>query len=97
MTCAQAPVRRLVLRMITTFSGWLNSFMKPFCLINAGLDVFFDTGLLEVLAGNTPIVEFIALFARWPVTAVGTCVGQIQSRVATQLGNQKQTVLARPV
>jgi hypothetical protein len=70
--------------------------MKQFWLIKAGLDVFFDTGLLEVLAGNTPIVEFIALFARWPVTAVGTCVGQIQSRVATQLGNQMQTALARP-
>ena len=32
-------------------------FMKQFCLINAGLDVFFDTGLLQVLAGNTTIVE----------------------------------------
>src|SRR5918992_762263 len=58
-------------------------FMKQFCLINAGLDVFFDTGLLQVLVGNTTIVEFIAIFTRWPVTAVGAFVGEIQSRVAT--------------
>ena len=69
-------------------------FMKQFCLINAGLDVFFDTGLLQVLAGNTTIVEFIVIFARWPVTAVGAFVGEIQSRIATQLGNQMQTALA---
>ena len=50
-------------------------FMKQFCLINAGLDVFFDTGLLQVLVGNTTIVEFIAIFTRWPVTAVGAFVG----------------------
>lgn len=54
-------------------------FMKQFCLINAGLDVFFDTGLLEVLVGNTTIVEFIALFARWLVTAVGAFVGKYKA------------------
>ena len=69
-------------------------FMKQFCLINAALDVFFDTGPLQVLVGNTTIVEFIAIFARWPVTPIGVFVGEIQSRVATQLGNQMQTALA---
>ena len=75
---------------------WLaKPLMKQFCLIQAGLDVFFDTGLSQVLVGDTTIVEFIALLARWPVTAVGVFVGEIQSRVATQLGNQMQTALAR--
>lgn len=69
-------------------------FVKQFCLVNAGLDVFLDTSLLQVLVGNTTIVEFIALFAMWLVTAVVAFVGEIQSRVTTQLGNQMQTALA---
>lgn len=61
--------------------------MKQLGLIQAGLDVAFESGCLPVLVGNTAIVEFVPLCAMWPVTAVRACVRHVQSRVATQFGN----------
>ena len=68
--------------------------VQQFCLVDAGLDVLLHGSFLQVLIKNTAIIQFVAVFTVWPMTAISTFVREIQGRVVAQLGNQVQTRLS---
>ena len=70
-------------------------FVEQLPLIHAGLDVPLHSGLCAVLLWEVVVIDLGAIFAMRTVPGIGTDVGEVQCRIAPQLGNQVQTALSR--
>ena len=67
--------------------------MKQLHLIDTGLHVPLDSGLLEVQPGEVIVIDFVAILAMGTLPGVGAGVGEIQRRIIPELANQVQVVL----
>ena len=64
-------------------------------LVQTGLDVPLHRGLFEVLPREVVVIHLAAILAMGAPPGIGAGVGEVQRRIAPQLGNQVQVVLPR--
>src|SRR5262245_2623442 len=70
-------------------------FMEQLCLVDIGLDVPLHRGLFEVLCGEVVVIDLGAILAMGTSPRIGTGRGEVQGRIAPQLGNEVHAALAR--
>src|SRR3989442_2976933 len=59
-------------------------------LVQAGLDVPLHEGLFEIWLRDVVVMHLVAILAPWAPPSIRSCVGEVQRRIAPQLGNQVQ-------
>jgi len=62
-------------------------------LIGVCPNAIFDAGLLEVLDWKMTVINFVTILAVRPAALVGAGIGQIQSSILTQFGDQMQATM----
>ena len=64
-------------------------------LVDTGLDVPLHRGLFKVLPWEVVVIHFVAILAMGTASSIETGIGEVQCRIAPQLGNEVHATLAR--
>src|SRR5215468_5573320 len=64
-------------------------------LVDTGLDRPRHRGLLKVLPWEVGVIHFVAILAMGTSASIGPGIGEVQGRIAPQLGNEVHAALAR--
>ena len=71
--------------------------MEQGCLIDTGLDVPLHRGLFEVLPREVVVIDLVAMLAAGDHGRHRHRVGEVERRIAPQLGNEMQAALSRHI